>query len=119
MAVAFQERVCDACCQAIPQGGIHSSLLATITLSMVDEHFQRKWDALGPQWPRTKHQRARGATMKLVRYADDFVVLVRGTRGDAEALWDEVATLLAPMGLRLSVEKTMVTHVDTGLDFLG
>lgn len=63
-----------------PQGGILSPLLANIALSVVDEHFQRKWDALGPQWARTKHQRAGGATMKLVRYADDFVVLVRGTR---------------------------------------
>ncbi len=57
--------------------------------------------------------------MKLVRYADDFVVLVRGTREGADALWDEVAAVLAPMGLRLSVEKTMVTHIDTGFDFLG
>lgn len=41
--------------------------------------------------------------MKLVRYANDFVVLVSGRREDAEALWDEVATVLAPMGLRLPV----------------
>ena len=102
-----------------PQGGILSPLLANIALSVVDEHFQRKWDALGPQWTRTKYQRAGGATMKLVRYADDFVVLVRGTREDADTLWDEVAAVLAPMGLRLSVEKTMVTHIDTGFDFLG
>ena len=40
--------------------------------------------------------------MRLVRYADDFVVMVAGTRHDAEALWDEVAAVLAPMGLRLS-----------------
>ena len=102
-----------------PQGGILSPLLANIALSVVDEHFQRKWDALGPQWSRTKHQRAGGATMKLVRYADDFVVLVRGTREDADALWDEVAAVLEPMGLHLSVEKTMVTQIDTGFDFLG
>lgn len=102
-----------------PQGGILSPLLANIALSVVDEHFQRKWNALGPRWSRTKHQRAGGATMKQVRYADDFVVLVRGSRADAEALWDEVAAVLAPMGLRLSVEKTMVTHIDTGFDFLG
>ena len=57
--------------------------------------------------------------MRLVRYADDFVVLVNGTRVDAEALWEEVATVLAPMGLRLSDEKTRVCHVDEGFDFLG
>jgi len=57
--------------------------------------------------------------MKLVRYADDFVVMVNGQRGDVEALWDEVAAVLAPMGLRLSVAKTKVCHIDEGFDFLG
>ena len=102
-----------------PQGGVLSPLLANIALSIVDEHFQHKWDALGSGWPRTKHQRAGGATMKLIRYADDFVVLVYGKRVDAEMLWDEVAAVLQPMGLRLSVEKTRVTHIDDGFDFLG
>ena len=64
--------------------------------------------------------RAKGfATYRLVRYADDFVVLVAGTRAHAEALRDEVAAVLAPMGLRLSDEKTRVAHIDEGFDFLG
>jgi len=45
--------------------------------------------------------------------------MVGGTRDDAEALWDEVATVLAPMGLRLSEEKTRVCSLDEGFDFLG
>ncbi len=57
--------------------------------------------------------------MRLVRYADDFVVMVAGTRDDAEALRDEVAGVLAPMGLRLSEAKTRVCHIDEGFDFLG
>jgi RNA-directed DNA polymerase len=57
--------------------------------------------------------------MKLIRYADDFVVLVRGPRHEAEALFGEVATVLAPIGLRLSEEKTHLTHIDDGFDFLG
>ena len=57
--------------------------------------------------------------MRLVRYADDFVVMLRGTRGHAEALRDEVAAVLAPMGLRLSESKTRVCHIDEGFDFLG
>jgi RNA-directed DNA polymerase len=57
--------------------------------------------------------------MKLIRYADDFVVCVHGSRADAEALWDEVATVLQPMGLHLSLEKTRTTHIDDGFDFLG
>ena len=102
-----------------PQGGILSPLLANIALSVLDEHFQRKWDALGPAWTRAKHRRAGGATMKLVRYADDFVVMVHGQQGDAEALWGEVAAVLQPMGLRLSEAKTRLTHIDDGFDFLG
>ncbi len=102
-----------------PQGGILSPLLANIALSVIDEHFARKWEALGPAWTRAKRRRAGVPLMKLVRYADDFVIMVFGTRDDADALWDEVAAVLAPMGLRLSEEKTRVSHVDEGFDFLG
>jgi RNA-directed DNA polymerase len=45
--------------------------------------------------------------------------MVSGNRAQAEALLPEVAAVLAPMGLRLSAEKTMITHIDEGLDFLG
>ncbi len=46
-------------------------------------------------------------------------LMVKGTRADAEALRDEIAGVLMGMGLRLSPEKTLVTHIDEGLDFLG
>ena len=55
-----------------------SPLLANIALSVLDEHFQNKWNALGPEWRRVKHRRAGGPVMKLVRYADDFVIMVHG-----------------------------------------
>jgi RNA-directed DNA polymerase len=102
-----------------PQGGVLSPLLANIALSILDEHFARKWEALGPSWKRAKHRRGGAPTMRIVRYADDFVVMVKGTQDDAEALRHEVATVLAPMGLRLSEEKTKVAHIDEGFDFLG
>ncbi|MCO5313590.1 MAG: group II intron reverse transcriptase/maturase [Microthrixaceae bacterium] len=102
-----------------PQGGILSPLLANIALSVLDEYFTTKWEALGPSWTRAKRRRAGEPTMRIVRYADDFVVMVHGTRDDAEALWDEVGSVLAPMGLRLSEEKTRVCHIDEGFDFLG
>jgi len=85
-----------------PQGGILSPLLANIALSVLDEHFASKWEALGPEWTRAKRRRAGHPVMKLVRYADHFVIMVHGTRDDAEALWAEVGSVLAPMGLRLS-----------------
>jgi RNA-directed DNA polymerase len=93
--------------------------MANIALSILDEHFTTKWEELGPDWKRARHRRAGGASMKIIRYADDFVVMVNGTREHADALWGEVAAVLAPMGLRLSVAKTRVCHVDDGFDFLG
>jgi RNA-directed DNA polymerase len=102
-----------------PQGGILSPLLANIALSVLDEHFARKYEELGPSWTRAKHRRAGGPVMRLIRYADDFVVLVAGTRDHVEALYDEVSGVLAPMGLRLSEEKTGICHIDEGFDFLG
>jgi len=46
------------------------------------------------------------------------VVMVAGTRADAERLRDQAAAVLAPMGLRLSEEKTRIVHIDEGFDFL-
>lgn len=102
-----------------PQGGILSPLLANIALSVLDEHFTTKWEALGPAWTRAKRRRAGKPAMRLVRYADDFVIMVGGNRSDAEALRDEVSSVLAAMGLRLSKAKTRVCHIDEGFDFLG
>jgi RNA-directed DNA polymerase len=45
--------------------------------------------------------------------------MVSGTEAHADALRDEVAAVLSPMGLCLSEEKTTVVHIDQGLDFLG
>ena len=102
-----------------PQGGILSPCLANIALSVLDEHFTHKWEALGPEWTRAKHRKAGVPTYRLVRYADDFVVMVKGTREHAEALRAETSMVLAPIGLRLSEEKTRVCHIDEGFDFLG
>ena len=54
-----------------------------------------------------------------MRYADDFVICVAGTRQHAEALVAETAQVLRPLGLTLSLEKTRITHIDEGVDFLG
>ncbi|MFD5922923.1 reverse transcriptase domain-containing protein [Kitasatospora sp. NPDC058201] len=102
-----------------PQGGILSPLLSNIALSVLDEHFHDKWQALGSVGQRSKHRKAGGAVMRIVCFSDDFVVLVHGSHADAEALWGEVAAVLSPMGLRLSAEKSRVCHVDEGFDFLG
>jgi RNA-directed DNA polymerase len=102
-----------------PQGGILSPLLANIALSVLDEHFAEAWRATGSTTRRRGIRKRGGATYRLVRYADDFVVMVFGTREHAESLRAQVTEVLAPLGLRLSDAKTQVVHLDEGFDFLG
>ena len=103
-----------------PQGGILSPLLANIALSTLDDHFITAWEQqMGTEVQRQRRKRQGLANFRLVRYADDFVVLVTGQREHAEQLRTEVANVLAPMGLRLSPEKTRVVHIEDGFDFLG
>lgn len=104
-----------------PQGGIVSPLLANVYLSAMDRHFERIWKFQTRYIGCTTYYRRRGlATYRLVRYADDFVVLVRGSWEQACAIRDEAAHVLDnELRMELSAEKTVVTHVDDGFDFLG
>jgi RNA-directed DNA polymerase len=103
-----------------PQGGILSPLLANVALSVLDEHFAEAWETtMATPTDRQRRRRHGEANYRICRYADDFVVMVSGTEAHAEGLRDEVATVLAPMGLRLSEEKTTIVHIDEGFEFLG
>jgi RNA-directed DNA polymerase len=103
-----------------PQGGILSPLLANIALSVLDEHFDVQWrQQMATDYQRATRRRHGLGNWRLIRYADDFVVMVSGGRQHAEALREEVAGVIAPMGLRLSPEKTRVVHIDEGFVFLG
>jgi RNA-directed DNA polymerase len=102
-----------------PQGSSLSPLLSNIALSVLDRHFEAAWAA------RTHDQRARDrarghASYRMVRFADDFVVLVRGTEAQARQIKKQTAEFMAEqMRLTLSPEKTAITHVDDGFDLLG
>ncbi|MER7009763.1 group II intron reverse transcriptase/maturase [Dactylosporangium sp. NPDC000555] len=102
-----------------PQGGILSPLLANIALSVLDDHFEQEWQQMGGRSQRQTRRRKGLGTWRLIRYADDFVVMVNGERHHAERLREQVAEVIAPLGLRLSPEKTRVVHIDEGFDFLG
>ena len=103
-----------------PQGGILSPLLANIALSVLDDEFARRWtQEMGTANQRNRRRYHGEATYRLIRYADDFVIVVKGERADADQLREEVAVVLVPMGLRLSPDKTRVVHIDDGFDFLG
>jgi RNA-directed DNA polymerase len=103
-----------------PQGGILSPLLANIALSALDDHFDRQWQQeMKTGGQRAKRRRHGQGNWRLVRYCDDFVLVVSGERRHAEALREEVSAVLAPLGLRLAPEKTAVLHIDEGFVFLG
>jgi RNA-directed DNA polymerase len=115
-----EDRILRATDTGTPQGSILSPLLSNVALSVLDEHI-----AQGPGGPkaspyeRAKRRRHGLPNYRLARYADDWCLLVSGTKTHAEALRDEIAEVLTKIGLRLSPEKTLITHIDEGLDFLG
>jgi RNA-directed DNA polymerase len=108
-----------------PQGGIISPMLSNIYLTAIDERYGR-W-SMRPREPsinaaaRRARDRKQGKTaFYMVRYADDFVVLVDGTREQAEAEKLALAQFLkTELRMELSMEKTRVTDVREGFDFLG
>jgi len=102
-----------------PQGSSLSPLLSNIALSVLDRHFEAAWVS------RTHNQRWRDRaegrpSYRMIRFADDFVVLVHGTEAQAHAIKEQTAEFMAEqMRLTLSPEKTAITHVDDGFDLLG
>jgi RNA-directed DNA polymerase len=79
--------------------------LANIALSVLDEHVMAPWrpgGTMSTEYQRARQRRHHAPTWRLVRYADDFVILVHGTREHVELLREDVAIVLAPLGLRLS-----------------
>lgn len=83
-----------------PQGGVISPLLANIYLHPLDVYWEREM----------------GAT-KMVRYADDLVVLCR--KGRAEKAMPVLRRFLGRLKLTVNEEKTRITTAQEGFDFLG
>jgi RNA-directed DNA polymerase len=103
-----------------PQGGIASPLLANIALSALDRQYQADWQEMSSYDGKRQDLRRKGhPTYRLVRYADDLVLLVKGTRAQAQALLDQLAGRVQALGLKLKAEKTAITHIDEGFVFLG
>jgi RNA-directed DNA polymerase len=97
--------------EGCPQGGIISPVLANLALDGLEA-------ALAAAFPQRTPQ-GRAAKVHLVRYADDFLI----TGSSREVLTTQVQPLVAAFlqerGLTLSPEKTVITHIEDGLDFLG
>ena len=101
-----------------PQGGIVSPLLANIYLHELDEYMESTSLHLTEAQRSKRRQKGQGNYL-YVRYADDFVVLCNGTKAEALGMKEELSNVLNQMGLTLSEEKTKVTHITAGFDFLG
>jgi len=105
-----------------PQGGILDPLIFNIALSALDERLHGPWKPDGTMATDSRRaaRRRKGLpNWRMVRYADDFAVLVHGSQDDVEALREEIADVLATLGLRLSETKTQVVHMSEGFSFLG
>jgi len=96
-----------------PQGGIISPTLANLTLDGLETLLKQSFPV----------KRVNGVPVNpkihLIRYADDFII----TGADKAVLENEVKPLveqfLRDRGLQLSPEKTCITHIEQGFDFLG
>ena len=96
--------------EGTPQGGIISPVLANLTLDglerMLMEHF-----------PKVKT--AKGSLVNFARYADDFIVTGRTKALLEREVKPLIEQFMSERGLQLSQEKTTITHIEDGFDFLG
>lgn len=94
-----------------PQGGSISPALMNMTLDGLERLLREKY----PRNTRLSRQ----SKVNIVRYADDLII----TGNSKELLENEVKPLLEAFlherGLELSIEKTKITHIENGFDFLG
>jgi len=104
--------------KGVPQGGVISPLLANVYLNEFDKWAETKWN-VSPQ-EKAKRRRTGIGNYRLVRYADDFVVMSNdGIAGVQQARQDIREYLKIELHLELSEEKTRLTHLNNGFDFLG
>jgi len=100
----------------VPQGGSVSPTIANMTLDGIERCIAEKY------WMNTKgkidKKHKNHKKINFIRYADDFIV----TATDKETLVDIqsiIEDFLLKRGLQLSQEKTVITHISDGFDFLG
>ena len=100
--------------EGTPQGGTISPTLMNMTLDGLERLLKEKLPTRKKINGKTHFNK-----MNFVRYADDFII----TGESPEFLRNEVLPIvqefLTERGLQLSEEKTVITHIDDGFDFLG
>lgn len=99
-----------------PQGGAISSLFANMALDGIERLIRDKYHR-NSRGNLENHYRAK-TKVNFVRYADDFIVTA-ASKKIAQEVKVLIAEFLEIRGLALSEEKTTITHIDDGFDFLG
>jgi RNA-directed DNA polymerase len=95
-----------------PQGGVISPVLANLALDGLEALLRKQFGG-------GDEQRARRNQVNLIRYADDFVITGRSPELLERAVKPLLEAFLAARGLELSPEKTSLTRIEAGFDFLG
>lgn len=123
-----------AASKGVPQGGVISPLLSNIMLNEFDQWLDAKY--LGNKsrkdrwyWNRTiKDQRPIALAenrqwqpaIAYCRYADDFVVIIKGNKAQAQVIREVCRHFLEnDLKLTLNMDKTKITHINDGITFLG
>ena len=97
----------------VAQGGIISPLLANVYLHEFDKWAEERWN-LNPNERRKRRYKGLG-NFKMVRYADDFVVVSNAPIAQVREAKQEISDFLSQeLHLSLSEEKTLITHVNQG-----
>ena len=101
-----------------PQGGIISPTIANMVLDGLEKHIL---DACGIKRYKggSKNKMGKNLKVNFIRYADDFVVSANSKEFIHNTILPAVIDFLAPRGLQIQVEKTKITHIYDGFDFLG
>ena len=94
-----------------PQGGPISPVLANLTLNGMEQLLRETF----PDGSKVQSK----ARVHTIRFADDFVVTGASEDVLKQTVIPQIETFLNQRGLKLSTEKTVITHIDEGFDFLG
>ena len=93
-----------------PQGGVASPVIANLALDGLEEVARSAVPRVGRQTRPKVH---------VIRYADDFIITAASKEMLTEQVLPAVEAFLAERGLRLSPEKSKITHIRDGFEFLG
>jgi RNA-directed DNA polymerase len=96
--------------EGVPQGGIISPVIANMALDGLEKFLRERLP---------KRRRGQKIKVNLVRFADDFIITGYSKACLAEIVRPLVEQFLHERGLELSAQKTTITHIQEGFDFLG